>query len=199
MSELLSISAENLDPARRIALAYAPARARPAWLALFMFQHKLAETARPGREPLMVQLRLSWWRDRLKENSDAWPVSEPVLSALKAWNGEHGRLVCLVDGCEASVLAAEDGHADCEEFASAQVAAYVALAEVLGVGDTGAVRTAAESLAGGPIGHRQARAVPRPMRPLAVLAAMQRSAERQGGARPVADMIAVIRAGLLGF
>lgn len=193
MPNLPSQAAEELDPARRIALAYAPAKARPAWLAMFMLEQKLSQTARPGREPLMIQLRLSWWRDRLGESGETWPVSEPVLAALKAWRGQHGRLVALVDGWEAHALADTDEDQDGRQLAAARVEAYVALAEVLGLRDLRTVRGVAEKLTG--ISPDATGRVARPMRPLAVLAAMERGAE----ASPVANFFGIARAGLLGF
>lgn len=195
MSKLPSEPAETLDISRRIALAYAPANARPAWLALFMLEQKLAETARPGREPLMIQLRLSWWRDRLKEDGAAWPVSEPALASLRAWNGQHGRLVGLVDSWEARAL----GEHQEDEFAQALTNAYLALAEVLAVRDTGAIEAHARHLAGREtLGGRRG-ALPRAMRPLAVLSAMRDSGGNLGKGRRLVEFLRVVRAGTLGF
>lgn len=195
MSKLPSEPAETLDISRRIALAYAPAKARPAWLALFMLEQKLAETARPGREPLMIQLRLSWWRDRLKEDGAAWPVSEPALASLRAWNGQHGRLVGLVDSWEARAL----GEDQEDEFAQALTNAYLALAEVLAVRDTGAIEAHARHLAGREtLGVRRG-ALPRAMRPLAVLSAMRDSGDNLGEGRRLVEFLRVVRAGTLGF
>lgn len=195
MSKLPSEPAETLDISRGIALAYAPAKARPAWLALFMLEQKLAETARPGREPLMIQLRLSWWRDRLKEDGAAWPVSEPALASLRAWNGQHGRLVGLVDSWEARAL----GEDQEDEFAQALTNAYLALAEVLAVRDTGAIEAHARHLAGREtLGGRRG-ALPRAMRPLAVLSAMRDSGDNLGKGRRLVEFLRVVRAGTLGF
>jgi phytoene synthase len=185
---------EMLDPAQRLALAYAPAAARDAWLALFLFDQRLAETARPGREPLMIQLRLSWWRDRLGEQSVAWPVSEPVLGQLKAWREQHGPLVKLVDGWEALVIA-EDGGA---ELAQARAEALEALARLLGVEDLSSTKEAARQFVDPQTAPTTVRAIPREMRPLAVLRAMARREARGGPPTPIRDLVRIMWAGLTG-
>jgi phytoene synthase len=53
------------------------------------------------REPVLAQLRLAWWRDRLAEPAENWPRGEPLLAALTCWQGRHGALAGLVDGWEA--------------------------------------------------------------------------------------------------
>lgn len=185
---------EMLDPAQRLALAYAPAAARDAWLALFLFDQRLAETARPGREPLMIQLRLSWWRDRLGEQSVAWPVSEPVLGQLKAWREQHGPLVKLVDGWEALVIA-DDGGA---ELAQARAEALEALARLLGVEDLSSTREAARQFVDPQTAPTTVRAIPREMRPLAVLRAMALREARRGPPTPIRDLVRIMWAGLTG-
>lgn len=191
--------AEQLDPPFRLALAYAPAWARPVWLAFLLFEQRLVETAPPGRDPMMVQLRLAWWRDRLNEPSEKWPVSEPVLAHLKAWNGKHGALVGLVDGWEARIVGEDDGG----ELGRGRIAAIEALAQVLGTDPSGAVRTAAQDLAfphdaPHPASPRILR-LPRSMRPLAVLRFLARRDAAGGKPTPLADLAGVLRAGLLGW
>lgn len=185
---------EILDPAERLALVYAPKSVRAAWLALLLFDKRLAETARPGREPLMIQLRLSWWRDRLGEPSAAWPVSEPVLGNLKAWKDQHRELVCLVDGWE-SFAVGEDGGA---ELGKARVKSLVALARLLGVEDPETVREAARQFIDPSIASVSSTSLPRTMRPLAVLRAMALREARGGTPTPLRDLGRVIWAGLLG-
>jgi 15-cis-phytoene synthase len=187
-------AANQLWPVHRIALAYAPKQARAAWLALFLLEQKLAETARPGREPLMIQLRLAWWRDRLGEEASRWPVSEPVLSALKNWRGHHGKLLPLVDGWEASAVA-EDGEA---QLAHGRVAAFLALAELLGAGPAPAVTAAGQACVGQGTANAASLRVPRLMRPLAVLRALAEQEAGEGQRSPFAGMLRVMRAGLLG-
>lgn len=184
MQDKPSEAPEMLDPAQRLALVYAPSTARAAWLALFLFERRLAETARPGREPLMIQLRLSWWRDRLGEPSSAWPVSEPVLGNLKAWNEMHRELVCLVDGWEALVVAEDGG----TELAKARVESLVALARLLGVDDADSVREAARQFVDPSTASGFSSALPRAMRPLAVLRAMARREAHGGTLTPLRDL-----------
>ncbi|NLR69977.1 hypothetical protein HGI47_03680 [Novosphingobium sp. ERN07] len=185
---------DDVDPRHRIALAYAPKSARPAWYALLLLERKLAEAARPGRDPMMIQLRLAWWRDRLGEESARWPVSEPAFAHLRAWQGKHQCLSALVDGWEATIVGEDEGR----ELAAARVASYVALAELLGAGSPETVRSALHDIdypqAASPLPH----ALPRAMRPLAVLRALALRKARGGRHTPFSDLARVIWAGLLG-
>lgn len=186
--------AEGLDPKHRIALVYVPKSARAAWLALLQFESKLADVARPGRDPIMVQLRLAWWRDRLAETSERWPVSEPVLALLKAWQGRHQGLLPLVDGWEALIMGEDDGR----ELAEGRVKAYAALADLLGVTSLDAVHAAVRHIDDPDAATQLPSPMPRAMRPLAVLRAFAVREAMGGKQTPFADLVRIMGAGLLG-
>ncbi|MBB3861213.1 phytoene synthase [Novosphingobium hassiacum] len=183
-----------LDPIERLALSYAPRSARAAWEALIFFNLKLAEAAKPGREPMMIQLRLSWWRDRLSEPADSWPKGEPVLAGLKVWEREAAALIGLVDGWEAKIVG-EDGGV---ELAQAQIESYVALARLLGETELADVRqTAAQLITPGRSSSRPPK-LARAMRPLAILRALAMRTEQGGEPTPLRDLAMLMRVGLLG-
>lgn len=191
----MALLPEDLDPEHRIALAYAPASARAAWLALLGFDQRMADTARPGRDPVMIQLRLAWWRDRLAEDGANWPVSEPLLAQLGSWQGRHGALAAIVDGWEAMIVG-EDGGAQLRE---ARVQAHLALAHVLGVTALEPVERMARDLARGQGEITPGPPIARPMRPLAVLRVLAGRDRYDGRSSPLLALMRVIRAGLLGF
>jgi phytoene synthase len=74
----------DLDPDRRLALAYAPAHARAPLEALWRLDVTLAAVLARGREPMVARIRLAWWREALERLDTAPPPPEPVLQALAA-------------------------------------------------------------------------------------------------------------------
>lgn len=204
---------ESLPPVQRLALAYAPASARLPWLALLALDSKLAGIVRAAREPMLAQIRLAWWRERLEAPAEGWPKGQPVLRALASWEGRHGALVGLVDGWEALLGETADGSV-CDALANARGNAVAALARVLGeegpeaarmggcwaaadiaahlsrpaMRETALVRAAARD-------WRPAR-LPRSMRPLVVLHGL--AARQRHGAPGVRTLLVGIRLGILG-
>jgi phytoene synthase len=213
---------ELLPAPQRLALAYAPARARPAWLALLALDARLGQHVRAGREPILAQIRLAWWRDRLREPAAAWPLGEPVLAALSAWHGKHDQLGKLVDGWEMLLGEAPLAPAALEAFVSGRAAAMQALALVLDHPDAATTAHRAgsgwamadlaahlshpdERAAAGALAERhdwrRAR-LPRVLRPLTVLHGLgARAVLRRDRAamRGRGDFVAAMRLGILGF
>lgn len=74
----------DLDPDRKLALAYVPAAARPAVEALWRLDASFASVLATGTQPLISQMRLAWWREALERLDTAPPPAEPVLQALAA-------------------------------------------------------------------------------------------------------------------
>ena len=72
----------NLDPDRILALSYVPARCRPAVAALWQLDAALGAVLAGGREPLISQIKLAWWREALEKLDNAPAPSEPVLEAV---------------------------------------------------------------------------------------------------------------------
>lgn len=68
-----------MDPERALALAYAPARLRPALAALWRLDERLGEIVAATREPMVGAIRLAWWREALEALDRAPPPSEPLL------------------------------------------------------------------------------------------------------------------------
>ena len=91
---------ELLPPRLRLALAYAPRPVQGRWLALLALDQRLAATVRSAREPMLAQLRLAWWRERLSAEAAALPSGEPLLATLAAWGNDLPLLAPLVDGWE---------------------------------------------------------------------------------------------------
>lgn len=69
----------QLDPDRALALTYVPAERRPALAALWQLDAALGAVLAGGREPLISQIKLAWWRDSLAKLDEAPAPAEPVL------------------------------------------------------------------------------------------------------------------------
>lgn len=85
----------NLSPDKKLAFAYLPARHRAAIEALFAIDGAMGEVVRTTSEPMVGQIRLAWWRERLEElDSGGDAPAEPRLQAVKQeliGRGVHGR------------------------------------------------------------------------------------------------------------
>lgn len=73
-----------LDPERTLALAYVPRTRRAAVEALWRLDAALSAVLTAGREPIISQIRLAWWREALEKLDTVPPPAEPVLRALAA-------------------------------------------------------------------------------------------------------------------
>lgn len=194
---------EELPPPLRLAVAYAPRPARGLWAALLVLDARLARVALAAGEPVLAQIRLAWWRDRFAEPASAWPPGEPLLAALRGWDGERAALGGLVDGWEA-LVGVELDRAAIAPCAEARVAALVALDRLTGGNAAAAVAAVAERWAlndlAARLGEEPRRVdrahsrLPRAMRPLTILAALA----RPGGSSGWRALGRTIRLGLLG-
>ena len=126
--------AGELEPAPAVALAWQPVASRPALAALFMLDLRLATLVRRAREPMLAQVRLAWWRERLEEAPGSRPLGEPLLSEITAhWGGAGERLSSLVDGWEQLLDDPPFTAEAIDDFASGRGAALAAFAELAGV------------------------------------------------------------------
>jgi len=196
-----------LTPLARLALAYAPAGARDRWLTLLALDARLAGVVRTAREPMLAQIKLAWWRERLAGDPAGWPKGEPLLARLAGWADPAG-LAPLVDGWEA--LLAEPP-VDAATFAAGRATALTVLARELG-SDPALVEPFAHDWALADLAlESEASAIapvppasgslPRTLRPLAVLAGVTRRAAARGGAPalyPPGAWLTAVRIGLFG-
>lgn len=119
---------ESLPAVQRVALAYAPGSTRAAWLGLLALDTRLAQLVRETREPMLGQIRLAWWRERLSELPAKRPKGEPLLALV---GDDSGRLVPLVDAWEALLGEAPLPRATIAEFAEGRAQALAGLANAL--------------------------------------------------------------------
>jgi phytoene synthase len=205
MEEAVSALADELPPPLRLAVAYAPRHARAAWTALLVLDQRLRRAALGASEPLLAQIRLAWWRDRFREPAAEWPSGEPLLAALRGFDDERGALEALVDGWEQ--ILGEANQATAADLAEARGQAVAALARTLGCHDeldevTEAARAwSRHDLASIPlqapptVSRWRTIRLPRPMRPLAILAGL---AEQDEEARGLGAFLRIVRLGLFG-
>jgi phytoene synthase len=208
---------ESLSAPARLALAYAPRAAKPEWLDFLALDARLARIVRDAREPLVAQIRLAWWRERLAEPAERWPTGEPLLDSLRQWR-DPARLAALVDAWE-PLLADGPQDSDIDDAVEARAQACLGLARELAVPDEAGVAAAgrlwalaelASRVAGpavrGPMRERAAKYAPPPamaaaLRPLAVLANLSAASLARGGGPLLAgpgSLLLALRTGLTG-
>lgn len=120
--------------------AWQPARTRDALTALFSLDTLLRGTIARAREPILAQMRLAWWRERLREPADRRPIGEPLIEAIgRTWSGAEEGLVRLIDGWEALLAAAPLGRETISVFADGRGQAISGFARLCGNVGTGAV------------------------------------------------------------
>lgn len=93
----------SFPPEIGIALEYAPAEWRQHWFTLFALDQRLAKLVSTTSEPMLAQIKLAWWRDRLREPVEQRPSGDQVLDQLQLWAGSEQALVDLVDAWEVLV------------------------------------------------------------------------------------------------
>jgi phytoene synthase len=71
-------------PEQALALSYVPVDRRAAVQALFTLDETLGQILRTTREPMVGQMRLTWWHEALSALDTAPPPAQPVLQALAA-------------------------------------------------------------------------------------------------------------------
>lgn len=210
---------DELPAERRLALAYAPAAFRTDNLAVFLLDLRLSRLVAQRREPLLTQVRLAWWRDRLSEEPSGFHQDEPLLSLLEDWGPLRTRLTVLVDGWEALLIDPPITDPAIDLFAQGRGQAFAALAERCGAPDfareahRAASNWALADLAANssdPVEadhvHSIAAAadwqrprLPRALRPLAVLHGLaSRRRNKDGETRTVADFFVAMRLGIFG-
>lgn len=183
---LATVLLSALPPLQRLALAYAQAASRPALVALFALDARLADIVRHTHEPMLAQLRLAWWREQLSGNTDAPASGDPLLALLSGWPVSRTALAGLADGWEAMTGPAPLPESAFAALAEARGKAFAALANTPGdaanaqrMGQSWALADIAAHLSD----PREREAVlslvrerdwrweklPRPLRPLAVL------------------------------
>ena len=111
-----------LDPDRTLALSYVPAARRAAVGALWRLDAALGAALQGGREPLISQIKLVWWRDSLDKLDREKPPAEPVLQEVAAQLLPKGLTGAELSALEApwTVLLSQDPltPADLDSYAS---------------------------------------------------------------------------------
>ncbi|WP_159757199.1 squalene/phytoene synthase family protein [Sphingomonas sp. 8AM] len=137
------------DPERTLAMTYAAPEQRPALAALWGLDDRLADILRTTREPMVGQMRLTWWHTALSALDEAPPPAEPVLQALARdvvprVNG--ARLATLVEGWEALLEPALNRDAMLAYATHRGGGLFAAIGTIVGVDDP-AVATSGEGWA----------------------------------------------------
>ncbi|WP_419815137.1 squalene/phytoene synthase family protein [Glacieibacterium sp.] len=137
----------SADRERWLAVQYAPAAVRPALLALHALDLELAKVVDTTTEPMLGEIRLAWWRERLEGLDKGQVPAQPVLQALATEVLPRGVTGAVLAGFEDAWLLRLGG----DEVAAAQGrgrALFAAMAVLLG-GDPVAAGALGETWAAG--------------------------------------------------
>lgn len=77
------IAEPRIGADRALALTYVPAVRKPAIEALWAIDAAMADVVSSTRQPMVGQIRLAWWRERLEELGTVAAPAEPRLQAVQ--------------------------------------------------------------------------------------------------------------------
>lgn len=132
------LTGPEADPERALAMTYAAPAHRPALTALWRLDDRLADILRTTREPMVGQMRLTWWHAALSALDNAPPPAEPVLQALASDVlplATGGELAAWVEGWEALLEPTLDAAAMRAHATHRGGGVFAAMARVVGVDD----------------------------------------------------------------
>lgn len=195
------IEQEALADEFRLAIAYTPSGLRPRLAALLAFDQRLARIIAQTSEPMLAQIRIAWWRDTLKLPVDERPQGDIVLDAMGAeWPGREESLIRLADAWEEMLAEAPIPNDAIDRFIDARAKPFAALSEASNENDHQAVEDAAkiwaladlllnttdaderaQILTKGSSLAAVGRALPKPLRGVAVLRALAWRSLKNGG------------------
>jgi len=94
LDDTLSAELKQRDRERWLSILWAPSAARPALVALHAYDMEQQRVVAEGREPMLAEIRLAWWREQLEALAAGRPPPpQPILRALA--EDARGRAVDL--------------------------------------------------------------------------------------------------------
>ena len=171
-----------LPPPESLAITYTPADIRPKLRWLLIFDQRLLSVLQRAHEPMIAQLRLSWWRDALNAPAQKRPKGEPLLAELGLLEPDDilpAAALSMLDAYE--ILATED---NAQTLKSARLMRVHALVQSYGkwaaLSDDGAVFL--DQLAGWwtDSDTPQPKSLPKLLRPLSILALAEHLEQSRG-------------------
>lgn len=92
------------NPELLLSLSYAPVAARPALAVLWRLDEVMASIVQTTSEPMIGQMRLTWWHDAISALKTALPPAEPLLGDIASVLIPQGvaseQLLPIVEGWE---------------------------------------------------------------------------------------------------
>ena len=176
-----------LRPPMLLAIAYAPApiRRRLAWL--LILDQRLLSILERTTEPMIAQLRLSWWRDALKLAPGKRPKGEPLLAELNQIEPDNALIdagLLLVDAFE---ILATGGDSAEQDTARNQRISAICDAFAIWVGCAESQQKQIDYIADwwGDAAMPMPKSIPRVLRPLSILALAEQMESSDSTTAPV--------------
>ena len=88
------------DPDRFLTALFAPPDKREALFTLYAFNNETARAREAAREPMMVLIRLQWWREVVEGTHKAHEVATPLTALLEAGVLDPADLLSVLDARE---------------------------------------------------------------------------------------------------
>lgn len=120
-------------PERALALGYAPAAAQRPISAVFALDATLARLALATRDPMVAQLRLTWWYEALMALGMGQPPPQPILQALAKGQVDGALLARIEEGWERLLQPPEE--TDLNAFAAERGELFSIAARLAGADD----------------------------------------------------------------